>query len=131
MRRIRIVPIVLIAINVGFFLLEMSNENIINMGAVNAASVFQSGQWYRLITSMFLHGGIEHLAFNMLSLYIMSDWMLHFVKTGKYLTIYMGSGLLGGLMSIGATQLFGFADVWSVGASGAIMGLLGANIILL
>ena len=71
MRKIQPLPIILIVINVLVYFYEVYDPNVVALGAVNFESAITNGQFYRLFTSMFLHGGIEHLAFNMLSLYFM------------------------------------------------------------
>lgn len=91
-------------------------------GLVNFSSMDGFTGLYRLIASMFLHGGIVHFLFNMYALYIIGPQLESFFGKGKYLIIYLGSGVIGGLMSM----LFQANYVVSVGASGAIFGLLGA-----
>ncbi len=90
-------------------------------GASNVALV-QSGEIYRIVTSMFLHAGILHLLVNMYSLYIIGTQLETFVGRLKFAGIYLISGISGSLLSLV------FADVTSisVGASGAIFGLMGA-----
>ncbi|MDK2867946.1 MAG: rhomboid protease GluP [Clostridiales bacterium] len=82
------------------------------------------GQYYRLLTSMFLHAGITHLIFNMMALYILGRDIERFFGKGKFLAIYFGAGLLGSALS------YLTVDAVSVGASGAIFGLMGANLYL-
>ncbi len=77
---------------------------------------------YRLLTSMFLHAELFHFLFNMYALYIIGPQLESFFGKAKYLLIYLGSGIIGGLFSM-AFQPDGLV---SVGASGAIFGLLGA-----
>ena len=77
---------------------------------------------YRLITSIFLHGGIIHLICNMYSLYVIGPQLESFFGKTKYTIIFIGSGVIGNLLSMVFLQ-----DTYvSVGASGAIFGLLGA-----
>lgn len=77
---------------------------------------------YRLITSVFLHASIIHLACNMYSLYILGPQLESFFGKVKYSIIFIGSGIIGNLLSL----LFLKDYTVSVGASGAIFGLLGA-----
>ncbi len=79
------------------------------------------GQWYRIITAMFMHGGFLHLAFNMYALYILGSNAEALYGTYKFLSFYLLSGIVGNI----ATQIF-YYDSLSVGASGAIFGLVGA-----
>jgi rhomboid protease GluP len=83
----------------------------------NVGSLVKSGEVYRLISYMFLHGGIFHIFFNMYSLYIVGPKVEDFFGKWKYFFIYMASGITGGLLSIALN-----GDVISVGASGAIFG---------
>lgn len=87
---------------------EMMGKNIIEL--------------YRLITSVFLHGGLLHLLCNMYSLYVIGPQLESFFGKTKYTIIFIGSGIIGNLLSMAFLQ-----DTYvSVGASGAIFGLLGA-----
>lgn len=79
------------------------------------------GQWWRLVTSCFLHGGIIHLGFNMWCLWDIGAMAEGLYGPVTYLVLYMISGAAGMLLS--ATWHFGIS---SVGASGAIFGLAGA-----
>lgn len=79
------------------------------------------GQWYRIVTAMFMHGGFLHLAFNMYALYILGSNAEALYGTYKFLSFYLLSGIVGNI----ATQFF-YYDSLSVGASGAIFGLVGA-----
>jgi membrane associated rhomboid family serine protease len=84
------------------------------------------GEWYRLVTAMFLHGGIIHLAFNMLALWWLGSIVEQAIGTVRFVLVYFVSGLAG---SAGALLLSDPTEV-TVGASGAIYGILGALLIL-
>ena len=77
---------------------------------------------YRLIVPIFLHAGIIHLACNMYSLYILGPQLESFFGKVKYTIIFVGSGIIGNLVSL----LFLHDNIVSIGASGAIFGILGA-----
>lgn len=79
---------------------------------------------YRLITSMFLHGSFVHLLLNMYSLYVIGPQIESFFGRTKFLIIYFGSGIIGGLLSMAFQNNL----TVSIGASGAIFGLLGSLI---
>ena len=129
-----IITYILIAVNIIIYLLiALAGENIIEFnpnilykyGAlVNSNQMVSNLDYYRLITSIFLHGGIFHLLFNMYSLYIIGPQLENFFGKIKYLIIYIFSGICGNLLSM----LFLADNNVSVGASGAIFGLLGALI---
>ncbi len=81
-----------------------------------------SGDYYRFLTSTFLHGSFLHLLFNMISLYNVGPVVLLIYRDSfKFLLIYIVSGIVGSLFSF----LFN-PNVPSLGASGSIMGLVGA-----
>ncbi len=86
----------------------------------NYRPLVQIGQFWRLATSIFLHAGIVHLLVNMYSLYILGKQMEGFLGRFKFLIVYLGSGILGSLLSVVVHSSV------SVGASGAIFGLLGS-----
>ena len=81
-----------------------------------------NGEIYRIITSAFLHNGIVHLTFNMYALYIIGKDVESFFGHVKYSIIYLLSIILGSLLSL----VFSNGFIVSVGASGAIFGLMGA-----
>ena len=93
---------------------------LIRMGANNALLLKHYEVW-RLITYMFLHGSLIHLLVNMYSLLIVGRQIESFFGKWKFLVIYLVSGLAGGLLSAALN-----GTITSVGASGAIFGLLGS-----
>ena len=110
---------VLIAINLVIFLLTQSGTLSMFNFAVDKDAIL-SGQYYRLITAAFFHVDIIHLACNMYSLYVIGTQIETLLGKAKYLIIYFLSALTASLLS---TVL---STGPSVGASGAIFGLLGA-----
>lgn len=84
-----------------------------------------AGEWYRLVTSGFLHAGLMHLAFNMIALYFLGSLLEPAVGTRRFAAIYVVS-LLGG--SFGALLLD--PDRFTVGASGAVFGLMAAGFLV-
>lgn len=84
------------------------------------------GEWWRMITSTFLHGGLLHLVPNMFALYIFGRLTERIYGTGGFLGIYILSGLAGA-----AGTLVASPDAVSVGASGAIFGVIGAVVAFL
>ncbi|HML19001.1 MAG TPA: rhomboid family intramembrane serine protease [Candidatus Dependentiae bacterium] len=82
------------------------------------------GQYWRFLTPMFLHAGLMHLLVNMYSLYILGKDVELIFGRFKYCLIYLAAGLLGNVAS------FALSSLISVGASGAIFGLLGALLYL-
>ena len=107
--------------NANVFLIESDILNEFG-GLVNANMMINMTDSYRIITSLFLHGGIMHLMFNMYALYLIGPQIESFFGKWKFLAIYLGSGIIGNLLSM----LFLSDKAISIGASGAIFGLLGA-----
>lgn len=93
---------------------------LVKFGALSSMLV-QNGQFWRLITTGFVHSGFLHLLFNMYSLYLIGTQLENFVGKGKFLAIYFFSMISASLMSC---VMHPYAI--SVGASGALFGLLGA-----
>lgn len=118
-----IVTYIIIVFNLMVFLYGMlhSNDELINIFGNNYELV-QAGQFYRLLTCMFVHGGIMHLLLNMYALYTIGPVVERYYGKSKYIFIYLVSGLLGSVFS----SVFMSAGSISIGASGAIFGLLGS-----
>jgi membrane associated rhomboid family serine protease len=123
---------VLVAINVGVYLLELGMGGNINgtgneiyRKGVLAGPFVADGEWWRLFTSMFLHYGPLHLGLNMLALWWFGSAVEQVLGRGRYLLLYIVSGLAG---SAGA--LIASPNSLTVGASGAIFGILGSAFVL-
>lgn len=91
-------------------------------GAKDNAAIYAGGQYYRFLTAMFLHGGLAHLFFNSFALYSLGFETERLFGAQRFLAIYMIAGLGGGVAS------YALNPNPSVGASGAIFGLIGALI---
>ena len=131
----------LIAINVSVYVAELATGGTVNgtgskiyEKGVLIASAFDSsghligvahGDWWRLITAAFLHYGPFHLLLNMLALWWFGTALERRIGSGRYLAIYLVSGLAG---SAGALLLDPLTP--TVGASGAIFGILGAGLVM-
>ncbi len=88
-------------------------------------AILDNGEWWRLITAMFLHANIYHLLGNMFALFRFGITAETATKRWQYLIIYFGSGLVGNLGSL----YFSDPITYSLGASGAIFGVLAAAMI--
>lgn len=124
------VTVTLILINVavwgatvalGASALQPSSEFLLHWGG-NAASEVQHGQWWRLLSATFLHGGIKHLIMNMVGLAFAGTAVERIYGRRQYLLLYMGSGLMGSAFSLHFSAQLSV----SVGASGAVFGIAGA-----
>lgn len=96
-------------------------DTLIKFGA-NYAPLTKSGEYYRLITSAFLHIGIIHLLCNLYALYVIGPQIEQFFGRVKYILIYLFSAIMGSLF----TLVLSGDNTVSAGASGAIFGLFGA-----
>lgn len=91
-------------------------------GANAASAVVLDGQWWRLATAAFLHGGVVHLVFNMLGLWEAGKQLCRLLGNGQFALVYAASALAGSSASLH----YAAQDAVSVGASGAVFGVLGA-----
>jgi membrane associated rhomboid family serine protease/Flp pilus assembly protein TadD len=122
---------ILFGVNVAVFLamalasgtvMDFPGQVMVRFGA-NFGPFTLSGQWWRLLTYMFLHGGLMHIAFNMWCLWNLGALCESLYGRWTYAAIYLITGFAGGLASVGWNP-----GTLSVGASGAIFGLAGALI---
>ena len=118
----------LIGLNVAYFLamvirgvdmIHPSTVDLLRWGA-DLGLLTLSGQWWRVLTAMFVHVGAVHLLMNMLSLWIIGRWVELWLGGRWMLFVYMVTGLFAGL----ASSRWQY-DVPSAGASGAVLGLFG------
>jgi membrane associated rhomboid family serine protease len=130
-----IVTYVLIGMNVLAFLGELASgstlggsvggDSVLSKAALNGPAV-ADGEWYRIITSGFLHYGILHLLFNMYALYILGTMLEPSIGALRFSLIYAVSLIAG---SVGALLLD--PNALTAGASGAVFGLMGAAILVM
>ena len=129
------VSLFFIIINVAMWLVLQYNggstnsETLIRFGALNGQIIKETGSYWRLLTSMFLHIGFMHLAFNVFSMYIFGSRLEKYINTFQYFGIFIFSGVVGGLASLFGSWYLG-TNVIAAGASGGIYGLLGAILLL-
>lgn len=123
----------LIAINVAAFLLEIATGGSFTRGggtayfdgALYGPAIADGGEVYRIVTSGFLHAGILHIGFNMYVLYVLGTVLEPGIGTPRFVGLYVAS-LLGG--SFGALLLE--PDAFTVGASGAVFGVMAATFVI-
>jgi rhomboid protease GluP len=129
-RKKAFVNVGLIAVNVICFLyLELigSTENtqfMVEHGAMYAPLVLEKGEYFRLLTSVFMHFGINHIMNNMLILFILGDNLERALGHIKYLFFYLFCGAGANVVSMVA-NLGEYRTVVSAGASGAVFGVIG------
>ena len=95
-------------------------------GGASAETVFGNGQFYRLVTSCFLHANLAHILGNMIFLLAFGDIVEGYLKKAKYFTMYMIAGVCSVLGAVTFRYFTGDAEVLGIGASGAIYGVMGA-----
>jgi membrane associated rhomboid family serine protease len=130
-----VVTQVLIAMNVGFFIAEILTGarldasfsgsfggSLIEWGALRPDHIAYLHEYWRLVSAMFLHGGLLHLGVNMYVLWVLGSVIEPAFGSKRFLAIYLIAGLFGSV----ASYTFSSPNVVGVGASGAIFGLLGA-----
>ncbi len=121
------ITLILIGMNVVVYLLtvffskslDINIRVLVDFGA-KVNELILEGQYYRLVTSAFLHADAMHILFNMYALFALGRMLEDFLGKVKYTSIYLFSALTGGILS------YYYTPNISVGASGAIFGLLGA-----
>ncbi|MFF4832413.1 rhomboid family intramembrane serine protease [Streptomyces sp. NPDC001315] len=133
----RLITKVLVGVNLALFLVKLSvgdrfTERFELIGQayvplLGSVEGIAQGQWYRLLTAMFLHGSYIHILFNMLSLWWIGGPLEAALGRVRYLALYFVSGLAGSAL----TYLIAAPNQPSLGASGAIFGLFGATAVLM
>jgi rhomboid protease GluP len=93
---------------------------LIALGAKYGPAIIVGGQWWRLVTSIFLHAGLLHIAFNLWCLFDLGPQVETLFSTPKFIVLYLTTGVAGFVVSLWWSP-YGL----SVGASGAILGLIG------
>ncbi len=140
LRRYKLTPITMsiIAINIIVYLITYytsflgGEEAIVQKGALSWFYLKNNQEYYRFITSMFLHGDWSHLFNNMIVLLFVGGNLERVVGRYRYISLYLGTGILAGLVSVGYNMwmeqdaIFFNQTTISIGASGAIFGVVGA-----
>ncbi len=116
----------LIGITIFFFLLQMSsqfllNDDILIVWAAKYNHLIREGEYWRLITPIFLHGSFIHIAFNMYALYVIGPGLEAYYGNMRFLVLYLLAGYAGNVFS------FILSPEPSLGASTSIFGLIGAQ----
>ncbi len=101
-------------------LMGMQGEALYRLGFSSPYGIFVQHEWFRLITAMFLHGGLLHIGFNMMALLQLGPALEELYGSARYLFVYVLTGSFGFL----ASAFLGHNN--SLGASGALLGLVGA-----
>src|SRR5207244_2117578 len=124
--------LILILLNAIVFRVEISvgfwnePEVLHRVGALDPYSVLLQHEYWRLFTALFLHGGFVHLLFNLFALYILGPPLERSIGTIRFVACYLVSGLASGVGVIALTLIRLVHPAQLIGASGCIMGIVGA-----
>ena len=102
----------------------MGGETAYRLGMSSSYPIFFQHEWYRLITAMFLHGGLIHIGFNMMALMQLGPALEELYGSSRYFFLYIVTGAFGFLVS--AFPYGPWQGSNSLGASGGLLGLVGA-----
>jgi len=121
-----VVSYTLLAITILVYLAQMASQQLLGsdipaLMGMKVNDLIAEGQLWRLITPVFLHGGILHIGFNMYALFILGPGLERYFGHGRFLVLYFLAGFAGNVLS------FMFSAAPSLGSSTAIFGLLGAQ----
>ncbi len=118
------VTLILIVINVvAFFLITRLFRNTFVYLALTPVLVFRAHAYWQILTYMFIHGGMTHILFNMLALFLFGSQLERRLGSYEFLAYYLVCGLGAGLFTLVFNWYTGMGMVPVVGASGAIYGL--------
>lgn len=134
LRKCKAVPYVsggLVIINILVFLwCTFGGELLYNVGGLSPYSFWEQKQYYRLFSSMFLHGDINHIINNMLLLFGLGTMIEKEIGHLTFALSYFITGIAGGVVSLYYKAFLGEWYVSSIGASGAVFGLVGVLLAL-
>ena len=124
--------LILILLNAGVFIFEISFGNwtdpevLHQLGALEPHAVVVEGQYWRLFTALFLHAGFVHLLFNLFALYVLGPSLERSIGSVRFMICYLISGLASSAGVVVLTVIGIVQVAQLVGASGCIMGIVGA-----
>src|SRR5438477_274214 len=101
-------------------------EVLHRIGALEPYSVVVQYEYWRFFTALFLHGGLLHVGFNVFALYVLGPPLERSIGTIRFVVCYLISGLASGVGVVGLTLIWLVQPAQLIGASGAIMGIVGA-----
>lgn len=117
---------ILVAANVAVFVLGLTRSDLESRFADNVLLVARNGEYYRMLTSAFLHAGLLHLGLNMFALYLFGSQVEAALGMARFVALY----LLAALGGSAASLFFSSPHQLSLGASGAVFGIFGAYFVI-
>jgi len=129
----RLITPALMLANVGVFLLELPGgatdlDNLVRFGALVAPLSLVDDQWWRILTAGFLHFGYLHLVLNVLGIWILGSFMERVWGRARLVVCYLAAMIGANALAILVVRATADAPVVMLGASGGVMGILGASI---
>lgn len=120
----------IIGITVFFFIVQLATQALLQVDVpvvffIKANDLIREGQVWRLLTPALIHGSLAHIGFNMYALFSFGTSLEQYFGRGRFLMLYLLGAFAGNVMS------FLFSDAYSLGASTAIFGLIGAQAVFL
>lgn len=119
---INLVMVFIVLLTGGF-----NNLTLLRLGAIVPVLIKEESEYYRLVAAMFLHGSIFHFLMNGLVLFYLGGFVERYLGYIKFFLLYMFSGIVSSLV----VTYFGASNVLTIGASGALYGVIGALFILI
>ena len=119
----------LIIANVVIFIIQLSISGFTSLFALDSSRLLTEP--WRIVTHMFLHANYAHLLVNMLGLFFFAPFVERTIGTKRFVFLYFGSGITAAILASLYYLLFFSTPFMGVGASGALMGVLGALILLM
>lgn len=124
------ITIIFVILNIiAYILYTILGKIVYNMGSLSVVDIIERHEYYRILSNIFLHAGIEHIFGNMLFLVALGDMLEKEIGHISFCVIYLISGIGGSLFSMGYELLSG-QFYHTVGASGAVCGILGALLVI-
>ena len=125
--QLRSTPAVLVLILYEIFAVGWNDPDVLHrIGAVEADAVVAQGEYWRLFTALFLHAGFLHLAFNLFALYVLGPPLERSIGALRFLACYLISGLASSAGVVALTEIGLIQESQLIGASGCILGVVGA-----
>ena len=129
-KKLPLITFIIIALNIAAYLLSYADEtSFMQNGALETIKVIEGHEYYRLVTSMFLHADLEHLARNMIVLMFLGAAVEAYLGHPRWFILYIASGVIGNLVSL-LIEWSSDEVRLSIGASGAVFGAMGATLII-
>jgi membrane associated rhomboid family serine protease len=112
--------LVLIGINILVYIMQRINPTLTSYLAMNPVNIIRHHFYWQFVTYMFAHGGLSHILFNMLALFMFGAQVERRMGSKEFLVYYMSVGILAGVLSFVIYWITGAYGVFLLGASGAL-----------